>query len=159
MRVRVALTIAGVMMAGSTAAEPLNPEAARHFIAGKMFAFNCFEGTRGAGYIHDDGSVEGHIQIRGSGQERFVVLPAGTVKVKGQSYCASVRGLPIEPCFKVDQVSSRSFRGSIAGLNFAYCDFTRRNTRPVASVRTTWRMPQTKPLSIAAPAVAENGGE
>ena len=159
MRVRVALTIAGVLMAGSTAAEPLNPEAAHHFIAGKKFAFNCFEGTRGAGYIYDDGSVEGHIQIRGAGAARYVVLPAGTLRVKGQSYCASVRGLPIEPCFKVDQVDARSFRGSISGMSFAYCDFIRRNNRPAASVRTTWRPSPAKPLSIAAPVVAANGGE
>ena len=76
MRVCVALTITGVVMAGTTAADPLSPDAARHFIAGKMFAFNCFEGTRGAGYIQDDGSVEGYIQVRGAGQERFVTLPA-----------------------------------------------------------------------------------
>jgi hypothetical protein len=147
----------GLVMAGATAAEPLNPDAARHFIAGKMFAFNCFEGTRGAGYIHDDGSVEGHIQIRGAGQERFVTLPPGTLKIKGQSYCATVRGLPIEPCFKVDQTNARSFRGSVSGMSFAYCDFTHHNVRPAPSVRTSWRV--TKPLSIAAPTVAENGGE
>src|SRR6266850_279904 len=135
MRVRLAFVVAGLVAAGSFAisrcgAEPLHPEAARQFIAGKMFAFNCFEGTRGAGYIYDDGSVAGHIQIRGAGPARYVVLPAGTVRVKGQSYCASVRGLPIEPCFKVDQMDARSFRGSISGMSFAYCDFTRGNSRP-----------------------------
>jgi hypothetical protein len=159
MRARSALAFACLIAAGSTAAEPLNPEAARHFIAGKMFAFNCFEGTRGSGYIHSDGSVAGHIQIRGSGPPRYVELPAGTLKVKGQSYCASVRGLPIEPCFNVNRVTEASFRGSISGMNFAYCDFTRHNNRP-ANIRTTWSTAPSKPLSIAAPGVvADNGGE
>ena len=161
MRVRLAFVVVGVIAGAFTVrpgvAEPLKPEAARQFIAGKMFAFNCFEGTRGSGYIYDDGSVAGHIQIRGAGQARYVVLPAGTVTVKGQSYCASVRGLPIEPCFKVDQMDARSFRGSISGMSFAYCDFTRGNPRP-ASVRTTWRRPSA-PLSLQAPVVTAEGGD
>jgi len=162
MRVRLAFVVVGVITGAFAVrpgmAEPLKPEAARQFIAGKMFAFNCFEGTRGAGYIYDDGSVAGQIQIRGAGQARYVVLPAGTVAVKGQSYCASVRGLPIEPCFKVDQMDARSFRGSISGMSFAYCDFTRRNNRPPA-VRAAWRRSPSKPLSIQPPIVAEGPGE
>jgi hypothetical protein len=70
-----------------------------------------------------------------------------------------VRGLPIEPCFNVNRVTEASFRGSISGMNFAYCDFTRRNNRP-AHIRTTWRTAPSKPLSIVAPGVvADNGGE
>jgi hypothetical protein len=157
MRARFVLVSACLIAAGVAAAEPLNPDAARSFIAGKQFAFNCFEGTRGSGFIYDDGSVAGQIQIRGAGPARYVQLPPGTLQVKGASYCATVRGLPIEPCFKVDRTDTVSFRGSISGMNFAYCDFTRRNNRP-AHMRTTWRLPS-KPLSIAAPAVAENGGQ
>ena len=37
---------------------------ARHFIAGKQFAYQCFEGTNGNGRIYPDGSVAGYIQIR-----------------------------------------------------------------------------------------------
>src|SRR5256885_714416 len=156
MRTRFALVFACLIVTGS-AAEPLSPEAARHFIAGKQFAFNCFDGTRGTGAINSDGSVAGTIQVRGSGAPRFVELPPGTLQVKGQSYCASLRGLPIEPCFRVEPMDSKSFRGSISGLGFAYCDFTRRNTRPPTSVRATWRHPNGKPLSIAAPKIAESG--
>jgi hypothetical protein len=155
MGTRLAFIFAGLVVAGSTTAQTLTPEAARHFIAGKQFAFNCFDGTRGAGSINNDGSVAGTIQIRGNGAPRHVELPPGTLQVKGQSYCATLRGLPIEPCFKVDQTDGKSFRGSISGLSFAYCDFTRRNNRP-APIRTTWRAPTNKPLSIAAPAMAEN---
>jgi hypothetical protein len=37
--------------------------------------------------------------------------------------------MPFTPCFAVNQLDSRSFRGSISGLGFAYCDFVRRNPR------------------------------
>jgi hypothetical protein len=40
-----------------------------------------------------------------------------------------VRGVPFSPCFSVNQIDSRSFRGAISGLGFAYCDFVRRNPR------------------------------
>ena len=151
------LAAAGAFAIGPGAAEPLNADAARQFIAGKVFAFNCFDGTRGAGRIYDDGSVAGNIQLRGNGQPRYVVLPPGTLRVKGQAYCASVRGLPIEPCFKVDQTDPQSFRGSISGLSFAYCDFTRGSPRP-ATVRTSWRRPAA-PLPLHAPMVTAEAGD
>jgi hypothetical protein len=142
MFVRVAIAVAGVLAAApamieGASADPMNADMARRFVAGKMFAYNCFDGTKGAGRIYGDGSVAGSIQIRGTGPVRFVTLPAGTLKVKGQSYCASLRGLPFEPCFNLDRSSERTFRGAVAGFNFAYCDFTRGNTRQ-ASVRPAW---------------------
>jgi hypothetical protein len=112
-------------------AEQLNVESARQFVLGKLFAFNCFEGTRGAGRIYSDGSVAGTVQFGGSGPVRFVVLPAGTVRAQGEAVCASVNGIPFQPCFNLDKTDPQSFRGSISGLRFAYCDFTRRNNRPL----------------------------
>ena len=122
------------------AAGELRPEEAGRFVAGKLFSYACFDGTSGAGRISADGSVTGTIQIRGRGPTRFVALPSGTIRVKPAAICASVRGMPFEPCFKVVQTSSRSFRGSISGLGFAYCDFAHRNPRrelaaPMASPR------------------------
>jgi hypothetical protein len=35
----------------------------------------------------------------------------------------------IQPCFYLDRINAESFRGSISGLSFAYCDFTRHNGR------------------------------
>jgi hypothetical protein len=58
-----------------------------------------------------------------------VVLPANTLQVKGDRYCAALRGLPFEPCFNVNRTSQVSFRGAVSGLGFAYCDFYRRSTR------------------------------
>jgi hypothetical protein len=152
MIVRAAIVAAGVLAAGQALAEPMNADVARRFVAGKIFAYNCFDGTRGAGRIYGDGSVAGTIQIRGDGPVRFVTLPAGTLRVKGQSYCASLRGLPFEPCFNLDRSDARSFRGAVSGFNFAYCDFVRGNSRP-AFTRTTWRTRAAGPLSLQANAV------
>lgn len=110
-------------------AEPLGAEQARHFVAGKFFTYSCFEGTNGSGRIHADGSVAGYIQVGGTGPRRFVVLPANTLRVKGDRFCASLRGLPFEPCFNLDRTGGASFRGVVSGLSFAYCDFHRRSTR------------------------------
>ena len=149
MIVRAAIVAAGVLAAGQALAEPMNADMARRFVAGKMFAYNCFDGTRGAGRIYGDGSVAGTIQIRGNGPMHFVTLPAGTLRVKGQSYCASLRGIPFEPCFNLNRSDERSFRGAVSGFNFAYCDFVRGNSRP-AFTRTTWRTRPAGPLSLEA---------
>jgi hypothetical protein len=114
---------------GKTWAGEMTAAEARHFIVGKMFNYTCFEGTRGQGRVYPDGSVAGSIQIRGSGQTRFAALPPGTLRVNGEAVCASVRGLPIHPCFSLQQIDDESFRGSISGLGFAYCEFTRRHER------------------------------
>jgi hypothetical protein len=73
--------------------------------------------------------VVGSIQFQGQGPMRYAVLPAGTLQVRGESVCASLRGLPIQPCFNLDRTSETSFRGSVAGLGFAYCEFTRNQGR------------------------------
>ena len=71
---------------------------ARRFIAGKHFSYNCFEGTNGHGRIYADGSVAGYIQIGGSGPRRYVVLPAGTLRVQRRRNiaprCAASRSSP-----------------------------------------------------------------
>ena len=67
-----------------------------------------------------------------------MVLPAGTIGVKGDAVCAQVRGMPFEPCFNLQKTSHVSFRGSVSGLGFAYCDFHRRNARAqIAAVRSS----------------------
>jgi hypothetical protein len=39
----------------------MTAEEARKFVAGKVFAFTCFDGTRGAGRILDDMGVSGAV--------------------------------------------------------------------------------------------------
>jgi hypothetical protein len=129
MLVRVAVFCTGLLAAGSAVAEDLGPDQARAFVVGKLFTYNCFEGTAGMGRIFPDGSVVGTIRIRGEGEARFAALPAGTIKVDGTAMCAHLSGLPITPCFRVQKLDYRSFRGSVAGLGFAYCDFHQRNPR------------------------------
>ena len=124
----VALLV-GVLAAVPAIAGEMSAEEARRFVIGKMFSYTCFEGTRGQGRVHADGSVVGSIQIRGQGPLRYALLPPGTLRVKGESVCASLRGLPIEPCFNLERTSETSFRGSISGLGFAYCEFTRNQDR------------------------------
>ena len=123
---RFAIVVVTLLTTGSAFAETLTADAARRFVAGKLFAFNCFDGSRGAGRIYGDGSVIGNIQFRGAGPVKQVWLPAGTLRVRGESVCASLQGIPFEPCFNLDKMDDRSFRGSVSGFGFAYCDFTRR---------------------------------
>jgi hypothetical protein len=113
---------AGAMIAPALAGM-MDPEEARKFVAGKVFAFTCFDGTRGAGRILDDMGAAGAVQFSGSGPIRHVRLPGNTLQIRGQSICASLRGLPFEPCFNLDRTDDRSFRGSVSGMSFAYCDF------------------------------------
>ena len=126
---RLALVMAALVCAVPAKAEEMRADEARHFIAGKHFAYNCFDGTNGNGRIYPDGSVAGYVQPGGKGPRRYVVLPTGTLRTSGDRYCASLRGLPFEPCFNLDRTSQVSFRGSVSGLGFAYCNFTRRSSR------------------------------
>ncbi len=129
MLLRVAIVCAFVVGAASAVAEELAPEQARAFVVGKLFSYTCFDGTVGMGRIFSDGSVVGTIRPGGQAQVRFAALPAGTIKVSSNAMCAHLAGLPIEPCFRVQKLDYRSFRGSISGLSFAYCDFYQRNPR------------------------------
>jgi hypothetical protein len=43
--------------------------------------------------------------------------------------CAVAEDLAPEQCFRVQKIDNRSFRGSVAGLDFAYCDFYQHNSR------------------------------
>jgi hypothetical protein len=123
----VARFVLGAVFAASVAAPvlatPMTVEEARKFVYGKVFAFTCFDGTRGAGRVFEDGGAIGAVQFSGSGPARNMRLPGNTLQVHGQTFCASIKGLPFEPCFNLDKNDERSFRGSVSGMGFAYCDF------------------------------------
>jgi hypothetical protein len=135
----IAVLCAAIATVLPAVAGELKPEEARHFVAGKLFSYTCFEGTTGLGRIFADGSVFGTIRVGGTGPIRYVSLPAGTIRVTSEGVCASVRGMLFEPCFNLEKTSEISFRGSIAGLSFAYCDFTRRNARLELTAANTLR--------------------
>jgi hypothetical protein len=156
---RFAIAMVALLAAGSASAETMAPDTARRFVAGKLFSYNCFDGSRGAGRIFADGSVVGTIQIRGSGPMKSVWLPAGTLRVKGDTYCASLPGSVIEPCFNLDRTDDRSFRGSVTGLGFfMYCDFTRRMSVAGISARRLSPPPASAPPKFEGVTADATGG-
>jgi hypothetical protein len=131
--------VAAGAMAGPALAGMMSADEARKFVAGKVFAFTCVDGTRGAGRILDDMGAAGSVQFSGSGPIRHVRLPGNTLQVRGQSVCASLKGLPFEPCFNLDKRDERSFRGSVSGLGFAYCDFRHQGAQQMLMARAVAR--------------------
>src|SRR6267154_1671003 len=146
----LARLVLGAVTAGAMVAPALagmmNADEARKFVAGKVFAFTCFDGTRGAGRVLDDLGAAGSIQFSGSGPVQRVRLPGNTLQIRGQAVCASIRGLPFEPCFNLDKRDDRSFRGSVSGLGFAYCDFRHQGAAQMLMARAVAR-----PRSLRAP--------
>jgi hypothetical protein len=145
--------VLGTVTAGALIAPALagmmTADEARRFVAGKVFAFTCFDGTRGAGRVLDDMGAAGAVQFAGSGPVRHIRLPGNTLQIRGQAVCASIKGIPFEPCFNLDKMDDRSFRGSVSGMGFAYCDFHHQGAtqmlmaRAVARPRSLHRTGQT----------------
>jgi hypothetical protein len=135
--------VLGAVLAGATIVPALagmmNADEARRFVTGKVFAFTCFDGTRGAGRVLDDLSAAGSIQFSGQGPIRRVRLPGNTLQIRGQAVCASIKGLPFEPCFNLDKRDDRSFRGSVSGMGFAYCDFHHQGAAQMLMARAVAR--------------------
>src|ERR1700758_2910014 len=123
-------TIAAGAMIAPALAGMMTAEEARKFVSGKIFAFTCFDGTRGAGRILDDMGAAGAVQFSGSGPVRHIRLPGNTLQIRDQIVCASIKGIPFEPCFNLDKKDERSFRGSVSGMGFAYCDFQHQGGKP-----------------------------
>jgi hypothetical protein len=126
---RAFVVLVGLLATLPAVAGEMSTDEARRFVVGQIFSYHCFEGTRGQGRVTADGAVVGSIQFQGHGRVRYAALPPGTLRVRGEAVCASLRGLPIHPCFNLERLSGESFRGSISGLGFAYCNFTRRHER------------------------------
>ena len=139
----LARLVLGAVTAGAMVVPALagmmNADEARKFVAGKVFAFTCFDGTRGAGRIMDDLGAAGSVQFSGSGPIRRVRLPGNTLQIRGQAVCASIKGLPFEPCFNLDKQDDRSFRGSVSGMGFAYCDFRHQGASQMLMARSVAR--------------------
>ncbi len=130
---------ASAVIAPALAGQMMNAEEARKFVSGKVFAFICFDGTRGAGRVLDDGGATGAVQFSGSGPVRHMRLPGNTLQVRGQDVCASIKGIPFEPCFNLDKKDERNFRGSVSGMGFAYCDFRHQGAAQMLMARAVAR--------------------
>jgi hypothetical protein len=156
--------VLGTVTAGAIIAPALagmmTADEARRFVAGKVFAFTCFDGTRGAGRVLDDMGAAGAVQFSGAGPVRHIRLPGNTLQIRGQAVCASIKGIPFEPCFNLDKMDERSFRGSVSGMGFAYCDFRHQGAtqmlmaRAVARPRSLHPMEQTGSTDAARAEVA-----
>ena len=136
---------AGAVIAPALAGQLMNADEARRFVAGKVFAFTCFDGTRGAGRVLDDMGAAGAVQFSGSGPVRHIRLPGNTLQVRGQAVCASIKGIPFEPCFNLDKKDERNFRGSVSGMGFAYCDFRHQGAAQMMMARAAARPRSLRP--------------
>src|SRR6202171_3029430 len=135
----VGAVAAAAVIAPALAGQMMNADEARKFVAGKVFAFTCFDGTRGAGRVLDDMGAAGAVQFSGAGPVRHLRLPGNTLQVRGQAVCASIKGIPFEPCFNLDKKDERSFRGSVSGMGFAYCDFRHQGAAQMLMARAVAR--------------------
>ena len=72
-------TVAAVAAIFPAQAGQMNADEARRFVAGKVFAFTCFDGTRGAGRILDDMGAAGAVQFAGAGPVRHLRLFGNTL--------------------------------------------------------------------------------
>ena len=146
----LARLVLGAVTAGAMVVPALagmmNADEARRFVSGKLFAFTCFDGTRGAGRVLDDLGAAGSIQFSGAGPIRHVRLPGNTLQIRGQAVCASIKGLPFEPCFNLDKRDERTFRGSVSGMGFAFCEFRHQGAQQMLMARSVAR-----PRSLHAP--------
>ena len=148
--------VAAAMLAAVPAmAGEMSGDEAKRWVTGKLFSYTCFEGTRGSGRVFADGSVIGTIQFQGSGPVRRAFLPANTLYVRGGYVCATLKGLPVEPCFNLNRTDAASFRGAVSGLGFAYCDFKHMNPRAQFAERIsekpaekTAERPAEKPMTL-----------
>lgn len=132
-------SLLGASLALPALAGTMNAEEARRFVSGKVFAFTCFDGTRGAGRILDDGGAAGSVQFSGAGPTRHMRLPGNTLQVRGQAICASIKGIPFEPCFNLNKTTDVSFRGAVSGMGFAYCDFNHQGAAQMLMARANAR--------------------
>ena len=112
---RIALgAVTAAAMVAPALAGMMTADEARRFVAGKVFAFTCFDGTRGAGRILDDMGAAGSIQFSGAGPVRHIRLPGNTLQVRGQSVCASIKGVLCAGQPNADSMNSRVMRSGVA---------------------------------------------
>ena len=106
---RVIAVVAGMASALPAMGGEMTASEARRFVAGNLFSYACFDGTRGLARVHPDGSVDGSIQPKGTGPTRYGTMPAATLRVEGERVCASLPNSIIQPCFLLGAHQCREF--------------------------------------------------
>ena len=136
---------AGAMVVPAFAGS-MNADEARRFVAGKVFAFTCFDGTRGAGRILDDlGAGEHARQVRrlqAKGAHRRVVvgddrrLPVRRILCVGQNYAAHAREMGSDPDKQTPFFFSKPADALVSdGTNPAYPSATQNLWKPRTATR------------------------
>ena len=92
-------------------------------------------------------ALEARCNSAARGPMRHMRLPGNTIQVRGQAVCASLKGIPFEPCFNLVKTDERSFQGSVSGMAFAYCNFRHQGAAQMLMARSVAR-----PRSLHAPA-------
>ena len=113
---RFAIVVVTLLTAVTARAEVLSPEAARRFVAGKLFAFNCFDGSRGAGRIYGDGSVIGTVQLRGTGPVRSGMAAGRNVARARRGVVRVASGDGVRAVFPPRKDHRAQFPRLVAGL-------------------------------------------
>ena len=72
--------VASFLSTGPALAQNMSAEAARRFVAGKLFAFRCVDGSGRSGRIYADGSVIGKIQSNSFTTRTSSVAAAGNAE-------------------------------------------------------------------------------
>ena len=98
---------AGAMIVPALAAQ-MNAEEARRFVAGKVFAFTCFDGTRGAGRVFEDGGQRRVLGPGGGGVE------GGGKKLPAASLIALREHRHGEPALAAGGARRDTFRTGVA---------------------------------------------
>ena len=88
---------------------------------------------------------------------RYAYLPANTLQVRGESVCATLRGMLFQPCFNLERTGDNTFRGAISGFGFAYFEFTRHGRTTIAhSVYRSSNSQNGLPLGLRPSIAADN---
>src|ERR1700741_55143 len=106
---RVIAVMAGVASALPAMGGGMTGNEAPNFVAGKLFSYTCFDGTRGLARVHPDGSVDGSIQPKGAGPTHYGTMPAATLRVEG----GSVRRYRTRSCSRAFTWSAPMPRASV----------------------------------------------
>jgi hypothetical protein len=56
--------------------------------------------------------------------------------------------MPFDPCFNLERTDEVSFRGSVSGMGFAYCDFHHQGAASMMMARAVARPRSSRPASV-----------
>ena len=82
--------------------------------------------------------LTGAVQFSGAGPVRHLRLPGNTLQIRGQPFAPRSRA-SLRAVFQSRKKDERSFRGSVSGMGFAYCDFRHQGAAQMLLARAVAR--------------------